>query len=190
MRTNPGVDRVRGDQAKPRRILRCLPPSRAPSVWSPNLIPSRPTPLASVNVTASQVMKLASKEEPSPPQGHMTAEDALELYALFEKNGIAVCVDGGWGVDALIGRQTRLHADLDIAIEHKDVPRVRELLEIRGYTDIARPDTRDCNFVLGDASGREVDVHSYTFDASGNLVYGIAYPPDSLMGTGTIDGHS
>jgi lincosamide nucleotidyltransferase A/C/D/E len=134
-------------------------------------------------------MPHAGKEEPSPPRAHVTAEDALELYALFEKNGIAVCIDGGWGVDALLGRQTRLHADLDIAIQHKDVPRVRELLEIRGYTDTARPDTRDCNFVLGDASGREVDVHSYTFDASGNLLYGIAYPPDSLTGTGTIDGH-
>ncbi len=134
-------------------------------------------------------MPQAGKEEPSPPRARITAEDALELYVMFEKNGIAVCIDGGWGVDALVGRQTRLHADLDIAIQHKDVPRVRELLEIRGYTDIARPDTRDCNFVLGDASGREVDVHSYTFDASGNLVYGIAYPPDSLTGTGTIDGH-
>jgi hypothetical protein len=102
-------------------------------------------------------MPLASNEEPSTPQGYMTAEDALELFALFENNGIAVCIDGGWGVDALVG-QTRLHADLD---------------------------TRDCNFVLGDASGREVDIHSYTFDSRGNLVYGIAYPPDSLTGTGT-----
>ena len=122
-------------------------------------------------------------------QAQMSAEDTLELYALFETNGIAVCIDGGWGVDALVGRQTRPHADLDIAIQHKDVPRVRELLEMRGYTDIARPDTRDCNFVLGDVSGREVDIHSYTFDSSGSLVFGIAYPPESLTGTGTINGH-
>jgi hypothetical protein len=84
-------------------------------------------------------MPLASNEEPSTPQGHMTAQDALELYALFEKNGIAVCVDGGWGVDALIGRQTRLHADLDIAIEHRDVPRVRELLEMRATRTLRVP---------------------------------------------------
>jgi lincosamide nucleotidyltransferase A/C/D/E len=134
-------------------------------------------------------MPLAIKEEPSTPQGNMTAEDALELYALLENNGIAVCVDGGVGCRCTGRRQTRLHADLDIAIEHKDVPRVRELLEIRGYTDVARPDTRDCKFVLGDASGREVDIHTYTFDSQGDLVYGIAYPPDSLTGTGTIDGY-
>jgi hypothetical protein len=43
----------------------------------------------------------------------MTAEDALAPYDLFRSQGITVWLDGGWGVDALLGRQTRPHSDLD-----------------------------------------------------------------------------
>ncbi len=77
----------------------------------------------------------------------------------------------------------------DIALPHTDVPTLRALLEARGYRDVPRDDTRDCNFVLGDAEGREVDVHSYTFDAQGNHVFGVAYPAESLTGHGSIGGY-
>lgn len=117
----------------------------------------------------------------------MTAQDVIEFVQLLDQNQIEVYIDGGWGVDALLGEQTRTHADLDIAVQHKDVPRIRALLEARGYTDVPRDDTRDCNFVLGDAFGHEIDIHSYTFDLAGNLVFGVPYPFDSLNGTGTIN---
>ena len=120
----------------------------------------------------------------------MSADAVVQLLQLFEQHGIEVVVDGGWGVDALLGEQTRFHADLDIALEHKDVPKLRALLEAHGYKDVPRDDTRDCNFVMGDEQGHEVDVHSYTFDAQGTLVFGVEYPFDSLTGTGTIQGYS
>jgi lincosamide nucleotidyltransferase A/C/D/E len=122
------------------------------------------------------------------PELEMKAADVLELYRLFDENGIEVHVDGGWGVDALLGEQTRTHRDLDIAMPHEDVPRLRGLLEARGYRDVPRDDTRDCNFVLGDDSGRQVDVHSYTFDDAGRHVFGIEYPFESLAGSGTVNG--
>lgn len=53
----------------------------------------------------------------------MSGDIAIELMQLFEQQGIEVIVDGGWGVDALLGRQTRPHGDLDIACQHKDVPK-------------------------------------------------------------------
>jgi len=31
--------------------------------------------------------------------------------------GIEIWLDGGWGVDALLGEQTRPHEDLDIVVE-------------------------------------------------------------------------
>jgi lincosamide nucleotidyltransferase A/C/D/E len=120
----------------------------------------------------------------------MSADAVVQLLQLFEQHGIEVVVDGGWGVDALLGEQTRFHADLDIALEHKDVPKLRALLEAHGYKDVPRDDTRDCNFVMGDEQGHEVDFHSYTFDAQGTLVFGVAYPFDSLTGTGAIQGYS
>jgi lincosamide nucleotidyltransferase A/C/D/E len=119
----------------------------------------------------------------------MTANDVLDLVQLFDRHQIDLYIDGGWGVDALLGRQTRTHADLDIAVEHKDVAQIRAMLEARGYRDVPRQDTSDYNFVLGDNQGHHIDIHSYTFDRSGNNVYGIAYPLESLMGTGLINGH-
>lgn len=119
----------------------------------------------------------------------MQANDVAALLELFEEHHITVWVDGGWGVDALLGEQTRLHDDLDIAMLHKDVTLLRSLLEARGFIDVPRDDTWECNFVLGNAQGRRVDVHSFTFDESGNNVFGVAYPFDSLTGNGVIGGH-
>ena len=119
----------------------------------------------------------------------MTAKDVIEIIRLFDQNQIDFYIDGGWGVDALLGEQTRLHTDLDIAVQHKDVAQIRVLLEARGYQDVPRDDTRDFNFVLGDDQGHEIDIHSYTFDAAGHLVFGVAYPFDSLSGAGSVNGH-
>ena len=120
----------------------------------------------------------------------MTARDVLELVNLFELNQIDVILDGGWAVDALLGGQTRPHADLDIAMPHKYAPLARLLLEARGYTDVPRTDTRDCNFVLGDNHGHLIDFHTYTFDEGGNLLFGLPYPPDSLTGVGSVAGQT
>jgi len=119
----------------------------------------------------------------------MTAEDVIGIMQLFNQNDIALHLDGGWGVDALLGRQTRPHADLDIAVQHDAVARIRALLEARGYRDVPRDDTWECNFVLGDDQGHQVDIHSYTFDSAGQLIYGVAYPFDALTGTGSVLGH-
>lgn len=127
----------------------------------------------------------------------MTANDVLDLVQLFDRHQIDVIIDGGWGVDALLGRQTRTHADLDLAVQHKDLPQIRALLAARGYQSVPRDDTSDHNFVLGDNQGHHIDIHAYTFvgvaspteNRSGNLVDGIAYPVDSLTGTGAICGH-
>src|SRR6266481_8512849 len=51
----------------------------------------------------------------------MNAADVISLYTDLESMGTSVWVDGGWGVDALLGEQTRPHKDLDIAIQQKDV---------------------------------------------------------------------
>jgi lincosamide nucleotidyltransferase A/C/D/E len=119
----------------------------------------------------------------------MTANDVIEIVKLLNQNDIGVIIDGGWAVDALLGEQTRTHEDLDVAVEHKDVEKIRALLEARGYTDVPRDDTRECNFVLGDDQGHLVDIHSYTFDEAGKIIFGVEYPYDSLNGVGIINGH-
>jgi lincosamide nucleotidyltransferase A/C/D/E len=125
----------------------------------------------------------------SGEQPQMSAEDALELLSLFEQNGLDVIIDGGWGVDALLGEQTRSHADLDIVIAYEDVADLRRLLETKGFSDVPRDDTRPVNFVMGDDGGRQVDIHTYTLDRVNHPEQGLDYPHDSLYGVGSILGH-
>ena len=122
----------------------------------------------------------------------MTSKDVIDFYTQMENMGVEICVEGGWGVDALLGEQTRPHKDLDTAIQLKDVPKLRELLEAQGYKDIKLEDARPHNFVLGDDKGHEIDVHVIVLDEKGNGIYGPAengemYPSAALSGNGTID---
>ncbi|MEJ7792124.1 MAG: hypothetical protein WKF65_09165 [Gaiellaceae bacterium] len=54
----------------------------------------------------------------------MSAADVVEVLDVLEAADVAVFLDGGWGVDALIGAQTREHDDLDVHLSLED-PRVR-----------------------------------------------------------------
>jgi lincosamide nucleotidyltransferase A/C/D/E len=49
----------------------------------------------------------------------MREPEVIDFYERMTDLGITVWVDGGWGVDSLLGRQTRLHKDLDIAIQER-----------------------------------------------------------------------
>jgi lincosamide nucleotidyltransferase A/C/D/E len=120
----------------------------------------------------------------------MTSLDVVHFYNKSECLGIKIWIDGGWGVDALLGRQTRPHEDLDIAIESKDLPKLRELLEPCGYKDLNKGNATEWNFVLGDDEGRQIDVHAFVLDAQGKVAGGIMYPLGSLTGVGTIDGQT
>jgi len=58
----------------------------------------------------------------------MKPEDAAELYSLLVDQGVGLWVDGGWGVDALLGEQTRPHKDLDIFVRLDDLATMIQVL--------------------------------------------------------------
>jgi len=118
----------------------------------------------------------------------MQLQEVVDLYNQLENLGIKIWIDGGWSVDALLGKQTRPHQDLDIAMEWKDVPKLREFLGAKGYSQI-KEDSK-WNFVLGNNEGNEIDIHAFVYDDKGNIVDGIMYPAESLTGTGNIDGQT
>ena len=125
----------------------------------------------------------------------MNAADVLGLYNALENLGVKIWIDGGWGVDALLEKQTREHNDLDIVIQQIDVAKLRTLLESQAYEEIKLEIARPHNFVLADNHGHEIDVHVIVMDAEGNGIYGPAekgemYPVDALAGTGSIDGQA
>jgi lincosamide nucleotidyltransferase A/C/D/E len=121
----------------------------------------------------------------------MNAVDVVGLYTELENLGITIWIEGGWGIDALLGEETRPHTDLDITVRQVDVSKLRHFLQMRGFKEIKLEKARPWNFVLGDESGREIDVHVIIIDAVGNGLYGPAengetYPAASL----TVKFHS
>jgi lincosamide nucleotidyltransferase A/C/D/E len=96
---------------------------------------------------------------------------ADQVHAVLSALGAAgfarVWVGGGWGVDALVGRQTRPHRDLDLAVDvtAATLERVLETLAQEGYE--IETDWRPSRVELAAAGSRWVDVHPLTFDAHG-----------------------
>jgi lincosamide nucleotidyltransferase A/C/D/E len=97
-------------------------------------------------------------------EGMQLSEVFRVLYALAEA-GVACWLEGGWGVDALVGRQTRPHRDVDIDIDASQEPLALRVLTSLGYQ--IETDWRPNRVELSAASGR-VDVHPLLFDPDGN----------------------
>jgi len=122
---------------------------------------------------------------------HTPAETVIWLFDFARGD---FWLDGGWGVDALVGRQTREHGDVDIVIEQSVAEGLAPRLHAEGFEDEPRDDTRACNFVLGCEERGLVDFHIVNFDAHGDGTYGIPkpegmYPAEAFSGRGTVLGH-
>lgn len=61
----------------------------------------------------------------------VTYFDTCEILEMLSEASVKVFLDGGWGVDALIGRETRIHNDIDLFVEKKDYGKeyIRDYLE-------------------------------------------------------------
>ncbi len=134
----------------------------------------------------------------------LSAYDAVALCRLLERRGIRFWVMGGWGVDALLHRETRPHKDLDLLVVMGDLPGLWNLLDEYGsalkwvweenrWVD-GEPDRRPTAFVAADAQGRELDVHVIDIGPDGAIVqhYDNPWPfpgsIGSLTGQGSIAG--
>ena len=140
-----------------------------------------------------------------------TAEDVIELYSGLRAEGVRIWVDGGWGIDALLGRQTRPHKDFDAIAAFEDLPALTQLLDSRGFAlkliweenrwapssellaliGRSRPAVEAATaFVLEDGSSRELDFHIVRFDEHGHWVPAwdsdLIFPPEAFAGVGTI----
>ena len=114
----------------------------------------------------------------------------VTLMDAFAAAGVSSWVAGGWGVDALIGHQTRRHYDLDLVVSDApdNIERMGQVLSRAGF----RPGVREFNPGLAmpvrhlwqDDNGHSVEVMPVTFGK----------PPfaggESLFTGGVIGGHS
>ena len=104
-------------------------------------------------------------------------------------------VDGGWGIDALLGVETRQHSDLDLAVSNTDLAGAVSALAKAGFAaDEAAIPGLPARLVLRDHDGRHVDLHPLKLDEHGNGwqelgddAWGL-YPADGLGGSGTVGG--
>jgi len=122
----------------------------------------------------------------------MRAADVLEVLACLERRSIAVWLDGGWGVDVLLGEQTRSHDDLDIVMAAAQLDAAQNALRALGF--VLAVDELPTRCVLRDPTDRRIDIHPVTFDREGGGLQEqpdgdpFRYPPEGLAGNGTIAG--
>lgn len=123
----------------------------------------------------------------------MRARDVLEVVGLLDAVGVAIWLDGGWGVDALLGEQTRPHDDLDVVLAIDQISGAQRALAPSGY--IMHTDELPTRCVLRDPTDRRIDFHPVTIDAAGvgrqRLFDGTdgIYPAEGFSGQGVIGGH-
>lgn len=118
----------------------------------------------------------------------MTGPQAVAVLDLLTGAGIRCWIGGGWGIDALLGVQTRDHADLDVVAHPGEV--TRELLVEAGYEPTV--DWWPVRVALSHTDGREVDLHPVERIDDGWLqqgLDGVTYTyPDGELTLGSIAG--
>ncbi|WP_018530796.1 MULTISPECIES: hypothetical protein [unclassified Streptomyces] len=122
----------------------------------------------------------------------MTAEDVVTVLTLLRRAGADVWIGGGWGIDALVGEQTRDHHDLDLMHRREQEPAVLAALSGAGFAQTL--DWRPVRFVVAHPDGREIDLHPLAFAADGSAVQASPDPehpfrcPAACFVTGTVGG--
>ena len=103
-----------------------------------------------------------------------------------------VWIGGGWGIDALLGEQTREHRDLDLMHREEQEPVLLEALGKAGFEETV--DWRPIRFVHTHPDGREIDLHPLVFHPDGSARQAspqpdepFVYPADCFV-TGVIEG--
>ena len=66
----------------------------------------------------------------NPP---MPPARVLEVVSALQAAGLRAVMLGGWGIDALVGRQLRKHRDLDLVVEPRQFDRAVEVLQGLGF---------------------------------------------------------
>ena len=124
----------------------------------------------------------------------MNVGDVIQVVDALEAAGVAVWVNGGWGIDALLGEQTRPHDDLDVVMRAEDIePTLRALGEL-GFSMMT--DELPQGFVVRDSADRRVDFHPVRFQSDGSGAQPMndgtewTYPAEGFSGSGSIGGRA
>ncbi len=117
--------------------------------------------------------------------------EVLDVLTALSAMGSRFWLEGGWGVDALVGRQTRSHRDLDIDLDARCEEPALAVLAAMGYT--VETDWRPNRVELRAPGRGRVDLHPLLIDHDGTarqaaLDGGFHVFPRSFFVTGSLAG--
>ncbi len=108
------------------------------------------------------------------------ARDVIEIMAMCSQAGVTARLEGGWGIDALLGAQNREHDDVDLVIDQDGAEAVRTVFAQHGFEIHYEEPPGRYSFV--DAADRIVDVCFVAADR-----YGDRWCVNRLVGRGEPD---
>lgn len=125
------------------------------------------------------------------------APDVLVVVTALRHAGVDAWLAGGWAVDAIVGKETRRHGDLDLLVSEDSLDGVATCLTGLGYRlflqqDFGSGQWMPIRLLFRDPLGRSVDVHPVRL-AEGALqaVHGPAdrsLPLAESLAVGRLDG--
>ena len=101
---------------------------------------------------------MARKEE-------TTISDLFQLLDLLDSIGMRYWLDGGWGIDALYGKQTRAHRDIDIDFDSLYTKQLLDILQENGF--IRETDWLPTRVELYNEKLGYVDLHPFVLHEDG-----------------------
>ena len=141
-------------------------------------------------------MNEITPDDPTLRSLGMPADEVVALVDHLESQGITYQINGGWGVDALVGSQTREHSDVDVFVDAEAFEGVEGWLLSRGYAE-------EQNFLpiavwyvqVTDDHLKRVDLHPMVLDDEGNGYQSgekeeYFHHPSSARTTGVIAGRT
>ena len=109
----------------------------------------------------------------NPP---MPRSDVLRILHELDLAGIEPVLMGGWGIDALVGEEQRLHRDLDLILDCGELDKALSRLRLLGFEEwfrnpspvpFAEHGIEGDVVVMRDSAMRVVDLHPMRLDDSG-----------------------
>ena len=94
-----------------------------------------------------------------------TKEDLMTVINILESAGIIYWIDGGWGVDILAGKQTRVHRDIDINFDAQYTDKLLNILLEYGYE--VDTDWKPVRIELYSEKYGYLDIHPFVLNEDG-----------------------
>lgn len=95
-----------------------------------------------------------------------SAESLFEILDLMDSLNMRYWIEGGWGVDILIGKQNREHRDIDVDFDGTYTECFLKLLKEKGYE--ITTDWRPSRIELYHPSLGYLDIHPLTIGEDGS----------------------